>query len=254
MPNNDRSDIVWKLEERVKELNTLYRTSKLITKSGEDLEKILGEIADVIPTGWQYPEICCCRIQLNGITVTSSRFKEGNWKQVEDIFLNKEKRGTIEVHYLANRPEADEGPFLMEERSLIIELSNRIAEYLQIIDSKKELDSFRESQGRLFGEKDEILLFFSVDEKGAPSRFTYHNSNSVDALCRDDLADVTIMDILAKGQERSMMERLMEVSKGNPVKGRTVFLSSCGDEIESEFSICTIKVSGKRMAIAIFKT
>ena len=54
------------LGERVKELNCLYGISHLMEKPGISLGEILQETVDLIPPSWQYPEITCARIVLNG--------------------------------------------------------------------------------------------------------------------------------------------------------------------------------------------
>ena len=39
----------------------------------------------------------------------------------------EEKKGSIEIFYLKEFPDADEGPFLKEERNLLVNLANLIA-------------------------------------------------------------------------------------------------------------------------------
>jgi PAS domain-containing protein len=132
-PEQHESDeILRKLQERVKELNTLYRISKIMAMRDEPLEKSLKRIADILPQGWQHPDVCCSRITYGSMVATSPRFKEGQWKQVEEIMIDDNPVGSVEIHYVSKRPEADEGPFLLEERNLIIEISWRIAELITI--------------------------------------------------------------------------------------------------------------------------
>lgn len=128
----DTEEIMRKLQERVKELNTLYRISKIMAMRDEPLETSLKRITDILPQGWQHPDVCCSRISYGNIIVTSPRFKEGRWNQKEDILLDGKSIGTVEIHYVSKRPDADEGPFLLEERNLIIEVSWRIAELISI--------------------------------------------------------------------------------------------------------------------------
>jgi hypothetical protein len=45
------------LGERVKELNCLYGISALVEKPGVSLAEILQRTVELIPPGWQYPEI-----------------------------------------------------------------------------------------------------------------------------------------------------------------------------------------------------
>lgn len=135
---NESEEVLRKLQERVKELNTLYRISKIMAMRDEHLETSLKRIADILPQGWQHPDVCCSRITYGTVVVTSPRFKEGPWKQVEDILVDGNPVGSVEVHYVSNRPEADEGPFLLEERNLIIEISWRIAELITIRKTEKQ--------------------------------------------------------------------------------------------------------------------
>ena len=121
------------LGERVKELNCLYSISKLAEMPDLSLEEFLQGTVDLIPQAWQFPEITCSRLDLDGRIVSSSNFKESEWKQASDIMVRGKKSGFLEVCYLEERPERDDGPFLKEERDLI----NAISEYLgNTIDRK----------------------------------------------------------------------------------------------------------------------
>jgi len=56
---------------------------------------------------------------MNGQIFKTGRFKETIWKQGAAIILNGNRIGSLEVFYLEEKPETDEGPFLKEERNLI---------------------------------------------------------------------------------------------------------------------------------------
>ena len=51
------------LSIRVKELNCLFSMSRLIEEQGNSLEAILDGIVNLVPNGWQYPEITCARLK-----------------------------------------------------------------------------------------------------------------------------------------------------------------------------------------------
>lgn len=133
------------LGERVKELRCLYSMSSLVEKHGNSLDKILSGIVEVIPPAWQYPEIACSRIKINNQVFISERFKETRWKQSSNIIVKDKKSGSLDVFYLAKRPECGEGPFLREERSLINSLAEHIGE---IVERKLAEDALRESMIR----------------------------------------------------------------------------------------------------------
>lgn len=107
------------LGERVKELNCLYSISRLVERPGISLEDILQGTVGLIPPAWQYPEVTCARITLQGQEFRTGNFRESNWRQTADIIVLDQQIGTVEVCYLEERPRRDEGPFLKEERSLI---------------------------------------------------------------------------------------------------------------------------------------
>ncbi len=56
--------LVEELKERAKELNCLYAVQETLVKPGKKTKDTMNRIIDVIPPGWQYPEICLSRIQI----------------------------------------------------------------------------------------------------------------------------------------------------------------------------------------------
>ena len=107
------------LGERVKEINCLYGVSELAVEPDKPLDEILQGALDLIQTSWQYPDITCTRIVFQGHEFRTENFAETEWKQSSDIIVSRESAGAVEVYYLEEKPEADEGPFLKEERGLI---------------------------------------------------------------------------------------------------------------------------------------
>ena len=122
------------LGERVKELNCLYGISRLVEKKNISLEEILEDTVNLISPSWQYPEITAARIVLGDRSFQSKNFRESVYKQTQDIKVNGQKAGLVEVVYLEERPESDEGPFLKEERLLIGAVAKQLG---GIIDRKE---------------------------------------------------------------------------------------------------------------------
>lgn len=114
------------LSERVKELNCLYGISNLAEKQGVSPEEMLKATVALIPPSWQYPEITCARIILNGQEFVTGNFSETVWKQTCDIIVHDNRIGSVQVYYSEERPECNEGPFLKEERNLINAIAERV--------------------------------------------------------------------------------------------------------------------------------
>lgn len=122
------------LRERVKELACLYGISELAHQDNLSLNELLENILKLIPPAWQYPEYTVARIILDNNHFNSAEFQDLSYRQSEKIIINGQHRGTIEVFYIKAMPDADEGPFLKEERKLI----QAIARKLDLIIERKE--------------------------------------------------------------------------------------------------------------------
>lgn len=119
------------LMERIKELECLLRVSALVQKRDLDLSQLLSEIVQFIPSAWQYPEIACARILYEGKAYCSPNFRESVWKQISHINVANHMPGAIEVCYLEEKKEEDEGPFLAFERKLIESIAQVLGETIE---------------------------------------------------------------------------------------------------------------------------
>jgi signal transduction histidine kinase len=124
-------ELAHNLSERIKELNCLYGISRLVENSILSLEAILQSVVDLIPPAWQYPEITCARISLDNTEYKTANFKKTSWKQSQNITVNGIQTGAVEVYYLGKRQESDEGPFLKEERNLLMVISERLGHIIE---------------------------------------------------------------------------------------------------------------------------
>ena len=124
------------LIERVKELTCLYGMAQITSQPDMALEEIIQGIVELLPPAWQYPEISCARIILDGISYTTQDFHECLQNQMAEIIVGGMPRGVIEVVYLEKRPDLDEGPFLKEERNLI----NAVARQVALVIERKQAE------------------------------------------------------------------------------------------------------------------
>jgi len=126
------------LGERIKEINCLYSISNLFESQDISLEEILQTIVNLMPPSWQYPAITCSRIIFNNQEYRSGNFQATIWKQNISILIHGQKKGMVEVYYLKETPQSDEGPFLKEERDLINEISERIGRFIENMQADKK--------------------------------------------------------------------------------------------------------------------
>ena len=126
------------LSERVKEIGCLYSVIDLLgNKKYASNEEKIHDIVKLIPTGWQYPEDTCVQIILEGKEYKTDNFKETPWRQTAEILVNGEPKGILAVSYLQEKPTKDEGPFYMEERTLIDVIAKFLGEMIELKLAKK---------------------------------------------------------------------------------------------------------------------
>jgi two-component system NtrC family sensor kinase len=126
------------LTERVKELTCLYGMAQIASQPNMSLEEIIQGIVELLPPAWQYPEIAFARIILDGISYTTQGFREGRQKQTAEIIVGGIPRGVVELVYVEEKPDLDEGPFLKEERNLINAVARQVALVIERKQAEKE--------------------------------------------------------------------------------------------------------------------
>jgi hypothetical protein len=132
----DLKQLVYENQERLKELAAINDTTAII-KAGKSIPETLNEICQIMPAAWQYPEFTAVRIRFEEMEFTSPGFVETQWKQEQWFDTIDNLRGTIAVFYLEKFDERDEGPFLREERNLILNLASLIEGYLNGVKGRE---------------------------------------------------------------------------------------------------------------------
>ena len=126
MESQSLNKLLVDLKERAKELNCLYEIEEVLSKPGLPLEDTFRNIVRTLPSGWQFPDICQARIVYDDIDARSDGYLPTPWMQHADLLVQDQVVGRISVCYTEERPPADEGPFLKEERKLVNTIADRL--------------------------------------------------------------------------------------------------------------------------------
>ena len=129
-------------QERLKELACINQTTSIL-KEGKPIEESLQQIVLLLPAAWQYPEYTVARIRFMGKDFESVDFQETAWRMEQDFITIDREKGTIEVFYTTEFNAENEGPFLKEERDLILNIGSLLTGY---INSYKAKDIIRLTQ------------------------------------------------------------------------------------------------------------
>ncbi len=128
------SKIEHDLKERVKELESLYNTSRDIETS-KNLEETFERITCHLEEGFQFPEFVNVNLIIDGKSYGKKDNKKIYNKLSTDIILNRKKRGEIIVNLHI------EGSFLKEEKKLVDEISGKISRAIEKNEKKKDIEN-----------------------------------------------------------------------------------------------------------------
>ncbi|MCJ7623871.1 MAG: PEP/pyruvate-binding domain-containing protein, partial [Anaerolineaceae bacterium] len=148
--------LIYDLKERAKELTCLYEVQELFNKPVSTVEEICQEIVTILPSGWQYPDVCQAKITYDNFVYKSSHFEETSWGQNANIEVQGDKVGSISVYYTAERPLEDESPFLKEERKLINTVAEQFGFHIlhrklkEVFQEQKKFEEGRGNKWRIF--------------------------------------------------------------------------------------------------------
>ena len=123
----------------MKELNCLFSISNLTEKIELKLDEILQGTVELIPPGWQYPEITYAKITFGNKEFQTRNYQKTEWEQESGIHVNDKRVGTIQVGYIEEKPETYEGPFLKDERNLINAITGRMSHIIELKQMEQQL-------------------------------------------------------------------------------------------------------------------
>jgi len=239
------------LSERIKELNCLYGTSKLMEQTDRSLEEVLNELVHIIPQAWQYPVKTCARIIFRGREFQTDNFNETPWKQCADITVYERKAGSIEVFYLDEKPTIYERLFLKEEKELLNALAIRVGRF---IEHKKVEENLRESEERyrtLFQCAAEGIIVADIETM----KFKYVNP----AICKmlgyteEEFKEFSLPDIHPKEDLEYVISEFKAQAKGGKILSSNIpCLRKDGTITNAEVNTTNILIDGRECNVGFF--
>jgi PAS domain S-box-containing protein len=237
------ADLNLALRERLKELDCLYAIASIIETPGITLEGILEEVVKVLPPAWQYPEAACARIRLDDKEYRSFDFEPGSWSLGSDIVVSGDKAGTLEVFYLEERPAADVGPFLREEKRLIAAVADRLGRMVERVRFEEALMASEERYRDLIENASDLIQSVSPD-----GRYNYVNRAWREALGYEEktVTDLRLEDVIHPDDLDHCREAIGKVFAGERATGiEARFICKDGREIRVEGRASCYMEAGK---------
>jgi len=166
------------LKERAKELSCLYDIEELLRNPDANIDEVFNGVIRAIPPGWQFPEVCRAKLEIDGKTYTSADLIETEWLLTTDIMVQDTVFGTLSIYYIKEMPQADIGPFLNEEKKLIGTISDRIAHFLmwrklrnvskEWVTAQRELSEHKKAEWQVILDllrQTDMELFLRISQK-----------------------------------------------------------------------------------------
>ncbi len=134
-----QADVSQRLAERIKELTALRRAVEVLADRGASTADLLQRIAALLPPAFQFPDVaeaCVCHA---GTVAATPRYADHHTKLVSVFHTRDRAAGRVEVVYREPPPDADEGPFLTEERHLLDAIAEMLTSALDHRSAEERL-------------------------------------------------------------------------------------------------------------------
>ena len=154
----------FELQERIKEQKCLYEISRTLQNTNRPLSKILQKTVELIPAGFQYPDLAMARIRYNGKDYISN---EGFdlCRPVMESQLLMEDGEPIEIFvcYKSTQQQTQKPEFLKEEQDLLDAITENLVQAIEHVKARKELKQKNKMLNQLNAEKDRLFSVIAHD-------------------------------------------------------------------------------------------
>ena len=253
IPSKTYDKLEHELLDRVKELNCLFNTIKLIEKADISLSTLFKKAVTFIPPAFQYPEITCARITFGVDEYLTDIFKETKWKLSTDIIVSNHKAGTIDVFFLEKKPQLFEGPFLKDERSLLDTLGKQLGSIVERKITEKTLSDNEKRLKSIFDAADSVS-FILTDLEGKDARILEFSpgSENIFGYKRDEVIGKPV-SILHLTEDIEKFPEIFKYMKKNKkgYSGESILVRKNGEKFPALFTTYPILDVNDNMTTAL---
>jgi len=129
------------LQERTKELACVKRATELFTEFDDRTEELVDTYVDELHQWFQYPQVTEAKIQVGETVVESTEYRRTEHPLTAETTTDEGTQIVIELVYIQERPEEDDGPWLTEEQILLDKIISIIKSYQNQWELREEVES-----------------------------------------------------------------------------------------------------------------
>jgi len=100
--------VLHELEERAKELGCLHRVEEILRRPGLTTAQALQLVVEVLPRGWQFPEVCQATLEVQGTVYRTAAPTPTVACLTSRVFSAEQQVGQLQVCYTQPVPVFDE--------------------------------------------------------------------------------------------------------------------------------------------------
>ncbi len=239
------------LHERSRELNCLYAVEESLRDEEQSLGELFAKVIEVIPQGWQYPDVCQARIVHDGTPHQTDGWIDSPWLLTAPIRVQGETVGSVEVAYTDLTPHEDEGPFRTDERKLINTIAERLGAHLTQRDLLTAMREWRLAEQRLTKRKThEWLVILDLLRQTDKSLLMRVTRKMINHLCWSGIkgADV-LLKYFGVSEGDTQPDALLDANEPQP----TGQPATAEDVVEETFSVAVKHLSNDEIVRCIHK-
>jgi len=202
------------LQERSKELNCLYQVEEILHKEELSLTMMFKEIANTLPSGFQFPLIAQSKIIYRNIEYKSKDYTETSCELREGISNQDKITGEIIVSYKQESPQTACIPFLKEESKLIKTIADRINYvilYRDLKDVFSEWQSMKKDTQKKISSEWSIIL--DMLKRADRNLFVYVSQKMLHYLCWNGIKEAK--ELLEKYNNQSKLYKSTQTAYTN---------------------------------------
>jgi two-component system NtrC family sensor kinase len=126
-----------RLKERIKELNCLYRTSKVAWEAKNDVDTLATKVLGIVPGAMQYPELTEVEIRIEDNKFTTRGFHKTKTRIRAILAIDNKTYGSIIAGYRS--PGSKTKPrFLQEEKNLLDAVARELSLFVSRASAEEE--------------------------------------------------------------------------------------------------------------------
>lgn len=229
-----------RLVERIKELECLYAIADLVENQAISFEEMLQGIAASLPPAFQYPDITAARLRLDAKVFETAPLDRLPPGLSAPLKVREMERGRLDVFYLGERPAADEGPFLYEERRLLDAVAERVGRVVERHEAQETLAAQQAFMNDLFDALNDVL--FVVDLEGRMVRWN-RMVNELAGYTDDEIARMTAWDFFDPDSVERGKQTLLDPSHAKSERLDAVMRTREGRRVDMEFTGAVLRNS-----------